>query len=188
MVFWILICYSEAHCHNTGHLNIEQAKVFYSDKFVIQIYTTIPNKPITILEYCQTLSVPSKSITQILYITRWGVCTDWYRPDILWGFQILTNLDSKWSKRGWVGYGLDFDRDLKYGSPTIWNLEALPVDIQTNGRHFVNTHLKSGPKCQDFKCCGFQLVGTTIADLLKSSLEKFRRWNVKTLTLFCTNK
>ena len=33
----------------------------------------------------------------------------------------------------------------------IWNLEAQTFEIQTNDRHFVKNHLKSGQECLDFK-------------------------------------
>ena len=42
----------------------------------------------------------------------------------------------------------------------IWNLEAQPFEIQTNGRHFIKNHLKSGQKSPDFEWSGFQMVGT----------------------------
>ena len=36
-----------------------------------------------------------------------------------WGSEIRPSLDLEWSKRGWFANGLDFERDLKSGSPTI---------------------------------------------------------------------
>ena len=39
------------------------------------------------------------------------------------GSEIWTSLDFKWSKRGWVAYGLNFEWDLKSRCPTIWNLD-----------------------------------------------------------------
>ena len=38
-----------------------------------------------------------------------------YKRKIKWG----SEMDLKWSKRGWVANGLDFERDLKSGSPKI---------------------------------------------------------------------
>ena len=38
---------------------------------------------------------------------------------VQWGSEILTSMDFKWSKRGWVANGMDFERDLKSGCPTI---------------------------------------------------------------------
>ena len=35
------------------------------------------------------------------------------------GSEIRRSLDLEWSKRGWVANGLDFEWDLKFGSPTI---------------------------------------------------------------------
>ena len=45
-------------------------------------------------------------------------------------------------------------------SNRIWKPEAQLFEIQTNGRHFVKNHLKSGQKRQDFEWSGFQMVGT----------------------------
>ena len=36
-----------------------------------------------------------------------------------WGSEIWTRMDFRWSKRGWVLNGLDFEWDLKSGNPTI---------------------------------------------------------------------
>ena len=36
-----------------------------------------------------------------------------------WGSEIQTSLDFKWSKRGWVSNGSDFEWDLKSRSPTV---------------------------------------------------------------------
>ena len=44
--------------------------------------------------------------------------------------EIGTSLDFKWLKRGWVANGLVFEWDLKYGSPTIWNLDWWPPFCQ----------------------------------------------------------
>ena len=38
---------------------------------------------------------------------------------IQWGSEIRPCPDFKWSKRGWFANGLDFQWDLKSGSPTI---------------------------------------------------------------------
>ena len=38
---------------------------------------------------------------------------------VQWGSEIRTSLDFEWSTRGWVANGLDFEWDLKCGSPTI---------------------------------------------------------------------
>ena len=45
----------------------------------------------------------------------------WFCNKLQWGSEIRTSLDFEWSKRGWVANGPDFERDLKSGSPTIWN-------------------------------------------------------------------
>ena len=44
-----------------------------------------------------------------------------------WGSEIRTSLDFEWSKRGWVTNGPDFEWDLKFGSPTISNLDLSPI-------------------------------------------------------------
>ena len=38
---------------------------------------------------------------------------------IQWGSEIRPSLDFQWSKTGWVANGLDFEWDLKFGSPAI---------------------------------------------------------------------
>ena len=38
---------------------------------------------------------------------------------IQWGPEIQPSLNFEWSKRGWVASGLDFEWDLKSGTPTI---------------------------------------------------------------------
>ena len=38
---------------------------------------------------------------------------------VQWGSEIRPSLDFEWSKTGWVANGLDFEWDLKSGSPTI---------------------------------------------------------------------
>ena len=38
---------------------------------------------------------------------------------IQWGSEIMTSLEFKWSERGWVTNGPDFEWDLKSASPTI---------------------------------------------------------------------
>ena len=46
----------------------------------------------------------------------------------------------------------------------IWNPEAQPFEIWTNGCHLFKNYLKSGKKCPDFDRFGFGMVGTiTIA-------------------------
>ena len=49
---------------------------------------------------------------------------------IQWGSEIRLSLDFKWSKRGRVANGLDFEWDLKSRSPTIWNPDKLPPFFQ----------------------------------------------------------
>ena len=49
----------------------------------------------------------------------------------------------------------------------IWNLEAPPFEIQTNGRHFFKNHLKSVQKCPDFEWSSFWMVGSTAVPLTK---------------------
>ena len=49
---------------------------------------------------------------------------------IQWGSEIRLSPDFKWSKRGKVANGLDFEWDLKSRSPTIWNPDKLPPFFQ----------------------------------------------------------
>ena len=49
-------------------------------------------------------------------------------------------------------------------------------EIQTNGRHLVKNHLKSGQKCPDFEWSGFHMVGT-IAIAKARTLENRAIWN-----------
>ena len=57
---------------------------------------------------------------------------------IPWGFKIRTCLDFKWSKRGWVENGQNFEWYMKTTNPTIWNLgkrapfRQNPFEFQTN--------------------------------------------------------
>ena len=57
-----------------------------------------------------------------------------------------TNLDFKWSKRGWVANGRDFEWDLKL--------------VQMDTTYSVKNHLKSCRKCLGFEWSGFLMVGT----------------------------
>ena len=60
-----------------------------------------------------TIQIPDKSKIQnpaLFYI---------YSKKIQWGSETRTSLDFKWSKKGWVANGLDFEWDLKFGTPTI---------------------------------------------------------------------
>ena len=50
----------------------------------------------------------------------------------------------------------------------IWNPEAQPFEIWTNGCHFVKNHLKSRQKCPDFEWSGFWMVGTIAAAIAKT--------------------
>ena len=45
---------------------------------------------------------------------------------VQWGSEIRTRLDFKWSKRGWVANGVNFEWDLKFGSSTIRNPDKWP--------------------------------------------------------------
>ena len=65
----------------------------------------------------------------------------------------------------------------------IRNPEAQPLEIHTNGHHFVKNHLKSGQNCPDFEWTSFQMVETLAmviyltlwkSDHLKSNLQKVR--------------
>ena len=83
-------------------------------------------------------------------------------------------------KKGWVANGPELNG--------IWNPEAQPFEIQTNGCHFVKKHFKCGQKGPDFEWSGFQMVGTVamatnkarpfeyqtiwITDHMKSDLQK----------------
>ena len=55
---------------------------------------------------------------------------DFQKPSenwIQWGSEIRTSLDLKWSKRGWVA---NFEWDLKFRSPIIWNPDKWPPFCQ----------------------------------------------------------
>ena len=56
----------------------------------------------------------------------------------------------------------------------IWNQEAQPFEIGTNGSHFVKNHLKSGQKHPDFEWSGFQMVGTIAIAIAKAG--PFKNW------------
>ena len=75
---------------------------------------------------------------------------------------------SKWAKQGWVANGPDFEWDLKYGSPTIWNPYKWPPFCQRQNQ------LKSGQKCSDFEWSGFWMVGC-IAIVWRSWPENINR-------------
>ena len=75
---------------------------------------------------------------------------------------------SKWPKRGCVANGPDFEWDLKYGSPTIWNPDKWQPICQRQN------HLKSGQKCSDFEWSGFWMVGC-IAIVWRSWPENINR-------------
>ena len=62
----------------------------------------------------------------------------------------------------------------------IWNLEAQPFEIQTNGCHFVKHHLKSRQKCPDFEWSSFWIVGTKAATIAKA--RPFENWTIWNLT------
>ena len=61
----------------------------------------------------------------------------------------------------------------------IWNLEAWPFEIWTNGLHFVRNRLKSGQKHPDFEWSGFQIVSTeAIIVIVKAQpLKNQTVWN-----------
>ena len=63
-------------------------------------------------------------------------------------------------KRGWVTNGQDLERDQ--------NPEAQSFEIQTNVRHFVQNHTKSGQKSPDFEWSGFLMVGTKAIAIAKA--------------------
>ena len=44
---------------------------------------------------------------------------DWMSSIQIVSEQLGSKMDFEWSKRGWVANGLDFECDLKSGSPTI---------------------------------------------------------------------
>ena len=79
---------------------------------------------------------------------------------ILWGSEIWTSLDLNGQKE--VGL------QIVQISNGIWNREAQPFEIWTNGHHFVVNHLKSGPKSLDFQWSGFQMVGTIAIVIAKA--------------------
>ena len=73
-------------------------------------------------------------------VFKWSVIQEFL---IQWGFEIWTSLDFKWSKRGWIVNGPDFEWDLKSRSPTIWNQNKWPPFCQ---KLFFGDHLILQPR------------------------------------------
>ena len=70
-----------------------------------------------LLKFCNcVLHILNISVYNLFVLRhfRWAQ-TGYYQ----WGSEIQTSMDFEWSKRGWVANGLDFEWDLKSGSPTI---------------------------------------------------------------------
>ena len=86
--------------------------------------------------------------------------------------------ESVWNVLSLVHYSNDYSGDLKFKLVLIlngqkeaglqmvwilngvWNPEAQPFEIWTNGRLFVKNHLKFGQKWPNFEWSGFWMVGT----------------------------
>ena len=62
----------------------------------------------------------------------------------------------------------------------IWNPEAQTFKIQTNGRHFVTNHLKSGQESLDFERSSFQMDGAIA--LATAKAQTFVNWTIWNLT------
>ena len=60
----------------------------------------------------------------------------------------------------------------------VWNPEAQPFKIQTNGCHLVKNHLKSGQKSQNFKWSSFQMVGTIAIAISPDLSKNLIIWNL----------
>ena len=62
----------------------------------------------------------------------------------------------------------------------IWDPEATPFEIRTNGCHFVKNNLKNGQKCPDFEWPGFLMVATLAIDMHQTIwnqiFKKSRLW------------
>ena len=69
-----------------------------------------------------------------------------------WRSGIRPSLDFKWPKRGWEANGLDFEWDLKFESPTIWNPDKW--------QPFCQKPFEIWTKSPDFEWSGFWMVGT----------------------------
>ena len=84
-----------------------------------------------------------------------------------WGSEIRTSLDFEWSKIGWVANGLDFEQDLKSGSPTIWNPDSLSKSIWSLDK---NVQISKGPV--------FLMVGTIAIAIAKAQPYEIQPiWN-----------
>ena len=90
------------------------------------------------------------------------------------------------TKSFWIEWGSEIRPSLDYGqkevglqmvwiSSEIWNWEAQPFEVRTNGCHFVKSNLKSGQKRQDFESSSYQMVGTIAIAWL---FEKQTIWNL----------
>ena len=105
---------------------------------------------------------------------------NWSRPFlsvyVQWGSEFRTSLDFEWSKRGWVANSLEFEWDLKSGSPTTFK-------IGTNGCHSVKKDLKSRQKHPDFDWSVFRMVGTLALAIAKAPL--FENRTISNLTFKC---
>ena len=72
----------------------------------------------------------------------------------------------------------EVELQLVWISNGIWNSEAQPFEVRTNGRHFFQNQLKSGQKRPDFEWSGFQMFGTmTIAIAKTRPFENQTIWN-----------
>ena len=91
------------------------------------------------------------------------------------GYEIQTSLDFEWLKRGWVANGLDFKRDLKSRSPTIWNADKWspfcpkPLEIRTKMSRFWMGQFSNG---WDYSYCHSLSTAIWKPDHLKSNLQK----------------
>ena len=70
-------------------------------------------------EYSRDLNTDHSKTGIIETQTIWHPIFEGSGFQIQWGSEIRPSLDFEWSKTGWVANGLDFEWDLKSGSPTI---------------------------------------------------------------------
>ena len=87
---------------------------------------------------------------------------------IQWRSEIQTSLNFKW----WKQVGLQMVRI----SNGIWNREAQPLEIRTNGCHFVKNYLKSG-KSLVLNGLVFEWLGQAINIAEAGPFENWTNWN-----------
>ena len=119
---------------------------------------------------------PFSSSSSVTWFSIWAIFSDnsesdttlrlldtWYKLHVM-NYSGDLKSDLVWISNGPKQVGLQ----MVWISNGIWNPEAQPFEIRTNGRHFVKNHLKTGPfeirpsKSPDFKC--FRILNGQVSD------------------------